>query len=55
MIACDAGDGRDLKRILAAVLIVPLVGCNTVAGAGEDVEAAGEGVQELSEEVEKEL
>ena len=29
--------------------------CNTIAGAGEDVQAAGRGVQNASEEAEEEL
>ena len=48
-----AGDITMLKRIftLTAVLafIAALVGCNTVHGVGQDLEAAGEGIQEAAE------
>jgi predicted small secreted protein len=29
--------------------VMPFAGCNTLEGAGEDVEAAGESVQEAAE------
>ena len=32
-----------------------LTGCNTIRGAGEDVEATGEAVQEVAEDTEKEI
>jgi predicted small secreted protein len=41
--------------LLAATAIASTVaflsGCNTTRGVGEDVEAAGEGIQELSDDV----
>jgi predicted small secreted protein len=37
------------------VLMLGAAGCNTMRGAGEDVEAAGEGVQDVSEDTEEEL
>ena len=41
------------KRIftLAAVLAftAALIGCNTIHGVGQDLEAAGEGIQEATE------
>jgi len=42
-----------LKRIaivlLVGVFAVSLVGCNTTEGAGEDIEATGEGIQNAAE------
>jgi entericidin B len=40
-----------IKRLLlaffaAALLTVSVTGCNTTRGAGEDIEAAGEGIQD---------
>lgn len=49
----------ELTRVLLITLALSsstvLVGCNTIRGAGEDVEAVGEGVQNASEETEEEL
>jgi entericidin B len=37
---------RKLLALLGTLLLVlGLAGCNTIEGAGEDVEAAGEGIQ----------
>lgn len=36
-------------------LMLGLAGCNTMRGAGEDVEATGEGVQDIAEDTEEEL
>ena len=42
-----------LKRIFtliaALTFMVALVGCNTIHGVGQDLEAVGEGVQEAAE------
>jgi predicted small secreted protein len=42
-----------LKRIAALLvmlgLVVVAVGCNTVAGAGADVKAAGSGIEKAAE------
>lgn len=35
--------------LLLAVLSAPLAACNTIAGAGEDVEAAGDAVERSAE------
>jgi predicted small secreted protein len=40
------------STILALAL---LAGCNTVQGAGQDIENAGEGLQETSQEVESSM
>ena len=32
-----------------------IAGCNTTRGIGQDVEAAGEGIEEVAEETEEEL
>lgn len=37
------------------VLMLGLAGCNTMRGAGEDVEATGEGVQDVAEDTEEEI
>lgn len=46
----------DLRRKIVAVLVLVtgallLAGCNTIAGIGEDVAAAGNGVADLSHDV----
>ncbi len=48
-----------LKRIasglfMLALLLVPAA-CNTIEGAGEDIEAAGEGISEGAEETQREM
>jgi len=35
--------------ILAAAACLALTGCNTVEGAGKDIEAAGEGIQKAAD------
>lgn len=47
-------------RALIALMIAMLsaggiTGCNTTRGLGQDVEAAGEGLEEVAEEAEEEL
>jgi entericidin B len=44
-----------LMMVLAMLVILALGACNTTRGLGEDVEAAGEGIQEAAEEVEEEI
>ena len=39
-----------LWPIIAAILSLLVAGCNTLEGAGEDVEEAGEAVQEVADE-----
>ncbi len=36
-------------------MVLGLAACNTMRGAGEDVEAAGEGVQDAAEDTEEDL
>lgn len=48
-------DRTALASFLGALLLIFAAGCNTTRGFGEDVEAAGEGVQNAAEEVEEEL
>lgn len=38
-------------RIAATGLVLLLIGCNTVRGIGDDVEAAGESIEDATEEV----
>ncbi len=49
----------NLKHLMtwfaAAILAVSVAGCNTIRGAGEDVEAGGEAVSESAEATEREL
>lgn len=40
---------KTLMFILAAAFIVALSGCNTLHGAGQDIEAIGEGLQDLTD------
>lgn len=37
------------------VMMFGLAACNTMRGAGEDVEATGEGVQDIAEDTEEEI
>ena len=46
---------RYLMILLAALFSVGLAGCNTMQGAGEDIEAAGEVIEETAEETEEEI
>lgn len=45
--------GRSVRLLLAAAfalsLTVGLIACNTTRGAGEDIEAAGEGIQDAAD------
>ncbi len=45
-----------LKLIpLLMLLAIATVACNTVEGAGKDVESAGEGLQDLSNDVKRDI
>ncbi len=47
---------RNAAKVLILLLGVGLLAaCNTVAGAGEDIEAGGKAVQKGSENVQKKL
>ena len=46
----------DLVRMLAILAIAgSLAGCNTIQGAGEDIERGGEAIGEAAEETEEEI
>lgn len=45
-----------MKALFALLFAVPLLAaCNTIAGVGEDVEAAGKVVKETAEDVKDDL
>ncbi|MEL7232251.1 MAG: entericidin [Pseudomonadota bacterium] len=45
-----------MKAIIAFLFALPLLAaCNTIAGLGEDVEAAGKVVKETAEDVQEDL
>jgi entericidin B len=47
---------KNMGSILAASLAaLALAACNTVAGAGEDIEAGGEAITEAAEDVQEDL
>lgn len=46
---------QPITLTLSAVLFAGLAACNTVQGAGEDVEAGGEAISETAAEAEQEL
>jgi len=41
---------KTLMLILTAVFLIALAGCNTLHGAGQDIEAVGEGLQDMTSE-----
>lgn len=47
------------QRILATVMMLgfvgTLVGCNTVAGAGQDIERGGEAIHDTAKDVQKKM
>jgi predicted small secreted protein len=46
---------KKLMFCLAALAAVSLTACNTVQGAGKDIERGGEKVQDASKDVQKKL
>lgn len=45
-----------MKALLAALLAVPLLaGCNTIAGIGKDLSAAGDAISNTAESVEGDM
>ena len=46
---------KKLMFCLAALGAVSLTACNTVQGAGKDIERGGEKVQDVSKDVQKKL
>jgi len=46
---------KSISLLIAAAALMGLSACNTVAGLGEDIQAAGKGLENTSEAVEEEL
>jgi len=48
---------KKLRKLTAALLAIALVagaaGCNTIKGAGRDIESAGEAISDTAEDVQK--
>jgi entericidin B len=48
-----------MKKMIALVSLLgfalALVGCNTISGAGKDVEATGKGIDNAAKDVQKKL
>ena len=44
-----------LCALLAAALASPLAGCNTVAGAGKDIERGGQVIRDTARDVQRKL
>jgi entericidin B len=47
------------KRVLAALVMLgivgPLTGCNTIQGAGKDIERGGQVIRDTAKDVQKKL
>lgn len=41
---------KTLSLLLTTAFIVAIAGCNTLHGAGQDIEAVGEGLQDVTSE-----
>lgn len=46
---------KKLSVIFAGLMFIALTGCNTVAGAGKDVEKAGQATQDAAKNTSKEI
>jgi entericidin B len=46
---------KSLIAILAAALLATLAGCNTIEGAGRDLERGGEKVQDTAKDVKRSM
>lgn len=46
---------RSLIAILAAMIVTTLTGCNTIEGAGKDLERGGEKVQDTAKDVKRSM
>jgi entericidin B len=46
---------KTVKILAALALVVGIAGCNTVKGAGKDIERGGEAVQNTATEVQQEV
>jgi entericidin B len=44
-----------LAALLAAALASPLAGCNTIAGAGKDIERGGQVIRDTAKDVQRKL
>lgn len=43
------------KLTVLSVILIAVAGCNTIAGAGKDVESGGQKVQEVAKDTQKKL
>ena len=46
---------KPITVTLSVMLFAGLAACNTIQGAGQDVEAGGEAISETAQEVEQEI
>ncbi|WP_342749332.1 entericidin A/B family lipoprotein [Zobellella endophytica] len=44
-----------MKTLLAALIAVGLAGCNTFAGAGQDIQRGGQAVEEAARDVQSDM
>lgn len=44
-----------MKFVAAFVALLALAACNTLSGAGEDIQAGGEAITDTAEEIQSEL
>ena len=44
-----------MKLVATFVALLTLVACNTIGGAGEDIQAGGEAITDTAEEIQSEL
>jgi len=52
----QGGTMRILPTLMFTIFLAGgIAGCNTTRGIGQDVEAAGEGIEEVAEQTEEEL
>lgn len=52
---CHLTRMKTLLALLTSSVFVVLAGCNTVAGAGKDIERGGEKVQDAAQDVQQKL
>ena len=46
---------RIIVTLMMLGFVVMITGCNTVAGAGKDIERGGQAVQDTAEDVQKQM
>lgn len=46
---------RCFKLILALNCVIALAGCNTIAGAGKDLERGGQAIRDTARDVQKKM